>query len=492
MKGYNMKRIIFGILGAAGIAIALTGCSSLEERTQENLDDKLAANNEFKLYQENLDKLDENGNYTGTATLPDGTEVDLKALNVDGSAEAAADPHAGLVRVSFANNNMFTVSYYRDAAHEKVITGSECWLAAGESIYASEPQKTKFVTSNLYEFSRFRVWNIDSDGDYSAQMVSNVGALLTVPEGYSGGGYSIEPVGEYARRKLVMKAYDDETGEEITDVNWYVNDKVYNIGKGVSPTEDYSVKCSISIDGKSNYYVSSTVPATEVPDNLSSEISFPKYDPLSGVDEYTVTVHRFLNARFIGDLNGLIKVEYTSRNFTEWEEITADKDNLLKNLKVGDQIRITVKNGFKLQCVPFASTGAVESDGSHKYTITVGEVSDTHEFLLNICGDNQKDAVRHEAIELWGGKLTLWLDDGVHKNEQDWHEIQEGDYIAPQMRVKVEKVPDEGYHIEEPNCVFKEHVKEGKLTMYMTYQEYLDKVQSDIIEGHPIRIDERE
>lgn len=494
-KGY-MKRTVFSIVGIIGLTLGLTGCSYMNDyvssEIEKNFEEKLAVNKDYLLYKDYSDMLDENGYYNGSFNITDGdssdVEVNMDMLGLVGDEDTEPeeqDEHEGLVRVTFASNEMFNVYYFKDALHTESVDEKDCWLAPGESIYASEPMKTKKVTSNLFSFRTFRVCNIDKDGDYKTTFKNGKGAILTIPENYSGMGYSIEPVGTYTQRKLFFTVYDSETDAEISNVNWLVNGKPYDEGKGISPTEVYSVECDFNISGKGEYYVESTDPPL---DNYSSDLSkvmFPQNSPESGVDSYTLVLHRSLCARFIGDLNGIkdndaYTLKYKSRSSTKWESISLDNNKCITGLAVGDKLQVTVKKGFKAQCVPF-ETEHSPVNGEEQYIITIGEVHDTHELLINICGDREKDTVEYSQVNVEHGKLTVAMEDGGHI-------LEDGDYVAPQMKVKITKTADSGYEIAEDRCWFKEHVKEnGQLEMTMTFDDYLKKLQNEILDGHPIR-----
>lgn len=480
------------VILCVSVILLLTGCASVEERIKDKLEDKLSMNENYRLYSEYSDQLDENGYYNGCFSVLNGTseeELSLDRLGLNGTEEALGepDPHDGLVHVTFAENSMFNVEYYRDPDHDNELTGGECWLAPGESVYAAEPLKTKNVTSNKFGFWKFRIFNIDSDGDFQQSSSDGKGALLTIPENYSGMGYSVEPIGKYERRRLTFSAFNTEDDSVVSDVSWYVNDEPYSDEKGLSPTAAYSVRCNFNITTK-DYYVESTEPSVDSASITNDSVKFSKEQPENGADSYTVKLHRYLSGRLTGDLNGVkdnngnITLKYKSRGDSEWIKISPDNNNSIHDLKVGDQLLVRVKKGFKMQCVPFEGTEPKSVDGMYEYTITVGEVSDTHEFLINLCGDRAKDTVQHKSASVEHGTLSVRLRDGGHV-------IKDGDYIAPQMTVIITKTADDGYKIEEPNCLLAfvmPHVRDGVYTWETTYSEYLDKLQSDVIDGHPI------
>lgn len=486
----KQKAII--LVGAA--LLLLTGCASVEDEINNRLKDKLSLNEDYRLYSEYSDQLDEKGYYNGSFSVLDGTseeELNLDRLGLNGTSEVLdqPDPHEGMVHITFAENPMFNVEYYKDPEHNNELTGGECWLSPGESVYAAEPLKTKNVTSNKFRFWEFRIWDIDSDGDYQQYASDGKDALFTIPENYSGMGYSVEPVGKYERRLLNLAAYDSENDSVIDDVNWFVNGEAYNSVDGISPTEAYSVSCEFRI-GNNNYYVESTEPAVDSSSITSDRVNFSKEQPGNSCDSYTVKLHRYISGKIIGDTNGIkdssgnITLKCKRRGESEWKDISPNKDNVIPELQVGDQLLISVKKGFKMQCVPFEVNQPKKSGENLEYTITVGNVADTaHEFLINLCGDREKDTIKHKSVSVEHGKITVKLKDYDHV-------IMDGDYIAPQMMVTVTMTPDEGYKIEEPYFILpilKIPVEaNGDYKWETTYADFLSKLESDGINGYRI------
>lgn len=202
----------------APFLLGVAGCSMPELVEEKVLQVSGIAKEESYQQYETLKregKLDENGYYK---ELGDYEEYFTDSETMESMEEETEEK--GQVRVTFAGNSLLDVKYYFDKECKNEITDGYCYLNPGESIYMSHPKCDEHY-SNIYRFLEFRIFEYDSNGSrkQNLDISSSTGEALTIPEDFSGTELAVEPIGEFAKAALSLKAYKQDENGGHTEVS---------------------------------------------------------------------------------------------------------------------------------------------------------------------------------------------------------------------------------------------------------------------------------
>lgn len=472
-----MKKNII-IAGAIILVSLMSGCDRMN----------LAAINDsdYDNYQKylNMGKLDEQGYYSNSTfeeywQLPDENEVVL----TEEVTEVSAEPRRGNIHVTFSDNSFINVKYFFDKDRKEEIDTKNCWVNAGDSIYADIIDIDN-AKSNLYRFDEFKVWKITDNNRILQDYPTEDGAAFTVPVDFSGSDLQIEPVGEYLNRSLDLCAYEDIGNGNLGilgDVSWTVNGEPYTKDEGISSVVSYNVECKYD---KDNYYVVATSPKCYGIDEQNGLVVFHTVNPLQDVDSFSVTLCKKHVFRITGRVNeGLSKI--MCDNQTEGQFIYDDEKNT-GSTRVGDTLIIDVKSGYELRCSnqTLSEPTFLSDSQGYRYQLKVQYV-DSGLLDLYIIKDGEEEPLvvhDYDLKDLSGqhGKMKLYISDTKQL-------IEPGYRVAKNQNVTFEIIPDDGYYVSDDSCWIKgEDVQNDCFKRKMTYGQYLNDRDS-LIEGHPIK-----
>ena len=349
------------------LTLSLTGCSGIKSTLKNQLlqQSGILEDDEYKEYEsyENGGNLNDEGYY------------------VENNAEEIQD--LAQIYVTFAENNNLNVQYYKDADHMDKVDSSGCYLNPGSSVYTVISVDDD-VLSNMYEFSKFRIFEIDSEGrrkeSTSLKMTgSNTEQVLKIPESYEGTDIVIEPIGTYQQRTISLNDYcsDDDNNKTSLSGTWFVNDKEYTSDTvEISPVTPYII--SYEFDSGEYFYLSST-PECYYSNNEDGIVIFNQREADDETVDYSVELHKYLSATLVSDANRNI-----SLNGGEMSYVRANEEYTLQKLKYGDIV--TLKTSAPWPNLETNSnlilTGSDSlSNGEYVYTLLVPEKDG--EFLLD-------------------------------------------------------------------------------------------------------------
>lgn len=275
----------------------------------------------------------------------------------------------GKVRVTFGENRSLSIAYSTDKQEKNPIAVSSCWLNPGESIYA----KLKDASNPLYSLSEFRIREYDADGNILREEICSAKnsdePLLTIPETYPEGGYSILPVGQYETGTVYTEVYYTDSEGNICPLNstgsWQMN------GNSLSSTE---VKVSSVTQpaltysfNNENYFFVSSDPQMPDPESISDIVIFLPAAFTGDSLHFSVELHSYIPLELTFDESAVITVNSGNKQ-------TIDKNKTWsKKLRYGDQITIVTAGHCKtINCDPHYFTASKSpADGAMQYQLIV-------------------------------------------------------------------------------------------------------------------------
>lgn len=348
-----MKRII--ILGLICLFL-LSGCSA---ETVDTLSPILQFTNveEDGDYQKYIDMLS-NGKLNAEGFYP---------IENSGYQEAPD----GKVQVTFGKNRSLNISYSTDEKGENPIAVSFCWLSPGESIYAVLRDTPN--SNTLYSLSEFRIQEYDADGNLlqeetrSAENGSE--PLLTIPETYPAGGYSILPVGQYTEGTIRTEVYYTDSEGNICPLSntgtWKLNgtpltSQELQVSSVSKPALTYTIDSE-------NYFFVSSDPQMPDPESITDTVSFLPAEFISNSLQFSVELHSYIPLELTFDEPAVITVNSGSEQTIEKNKPWSQK------LRYGDQVTIVTTGHCKtVNCDPhYFTADKSPTDGAIQYQLTV-------------------------------------------------------------------------------------------------------------------------
>lgn len=372
---------------SAVLALSLTGCSGIEDYYSQQMKNKsgILEDSYYKQYKE----------------YADSGSLDGKGYYIDRDVEPE-EVHAQ-VHVTFADNNNLNVSYFSDAEHAVSLDTSDCYLNPGESIHAVVSVKED-VSSNMYEFSGFRVYEFDNQGnriesDSLKMHESEEEQVLEIPFDFEGTELSIQPIGKYPQRTISLKDYCSDDGNLFNvDGTWIINDKtVTGDTAEISPVTPYII--SYEFDNDEYFYVSST-PESFYSNNEDGLVVFDQREADDKTVDYSVELHKYLYFNLVSDTNRKVTI-----NEKDKFDVNANTEIPLPKLKYGDTVSIEtnklwpdLENNRDL----VAEGPEPYSNGTYKYKLTVPEKDG--EFVFNPSDYNYEHGT--VIFKCFGKKVT--------------------------------------------------------------------------------------
>lgn len=188
------------------LALSLTGCSGIKNLIKNQIlqQSGVLEEDDYKKYEE----------------YEAGGNLDDEGYYIEKASEETQD-HAQ-IHVTFAENNNLNVRYYTDAEHKDEVDPADCYLNPGSSVYAVVTIDDE-VFSSMYEFSEFRIFEIDNEGgrkeSSSLKMTgSDTEQVMKIPDSFEGTDIVIEPIGTYQQRTISFHDYWSDDDNNKTDL----------------------------------------------------------------------------------------------------------------------------------------------------------------------------------------------------------------------------------------------------------------------------------
>lgn len=301
------------------LAFSLTGCSVIKNPLKKQILEQSGVL-EDELYKEFEDK-EKSGN------------LDDEGYYVEKTAEEPQDHEQ--IHVTFAENNNLNVQYFTDAEHKDAVDPDNCYLNPGSSVYAVISIDDE-IFSSMYEFSEFRIFEIDSEGSRnesaSLKMTgSNSEQVMKIPDSFEGTDIVIEPIGTYQQRTVSLSDYlsDDDSNKTELSGTWFVNDKECTSDTvEINPITPYII--SYEFDSGEYFYLSST-PECYYSSSEDGIVIFNQREAYDETVDYSVELHKYLSVTLVSDVNRNISLNSGDMNY-----IHANEEYTLPKLKYGD------------------------------------------------------------------------------------------------------------------------------------------------------------
>lgn len=365
------NRVIRLVVSVAALAL-LTGCGMLNDYVSEQVaaesENAIQNSAEYRQYKQYKEEglLAENGLYATPEPQP------------------ADDPteNARKVRVTIAKNSFLDCTFYTDEQSKEPIESSEVWLAPGECLYCANVTVNNPV--RLYDFSCFRIWSYDQNGERSTEPYGTVenksGLILEVPEEFSGDGFSIEALGTYTTRQITTRVYYLKDGEEKELQGfWEADGQSFQKSVNLSPVENHTVAYDYS-NYKDTYYFADSIP--EGTDNkYTNKVSFDPIRPSEDDVSFSVQMHPFIKLSIHNSSKPLVRLP---ANDCEIQSITINGEDVeqeklkqadfdILKLEAGDMISIRVGKNYKIVSIDLSVGTAipVDADGTSLYEYSI-------------------------------------------------------------------------------------------------------------------------
>lgn len=374
----NMGRRL-GMLFLSVVLLGLGGCTKAEATMSDKLllSETLNESEEISVGMQQFESYKAAGNMTEDGEL-------VKTVRQTEAAAPTPVP-AGLVHVTFAENNLLGVNYYTDAELQNKLSTGNCWLEPNTCIYASAPvEKNEY--SNMYKFECFQIYSYDSEGKRILETTVDLkegNLLFQIPVEAEQTEFSVVPLGSYTDRIVTMSDYVVNLSGETEELygKWMINSKEsYENSAAISPLSSYVV----SYEYNSNlYYFVSASPEKEChypreTGNMSGEVIFKNQEPGNAVEDYSVELHKYLSATIDNKAKGLLYVKVIGRD----EEYENEKQIEISKLKCGSVLEIKTDKVHKLHCTNMELAKPSEDSDGYVYQIVLPDIAETKLNLL--------------------------------------------------------------------------------------------------------------
>ena len=379
---HTIRRNTFIICLLLTVFLTLSGCGKLNDYVNKKVtaesEKEIQNSDSYKKYVEyqSEGKVGEDGLYP----MPTQEEV------------AGAANNENSIKITIASNTFLKCDYYTDEKAKTLIAGSEVFLNQGDSLFVADVNVNNEI-SNLYDFSCFRIWAYDQDGRRGktpyGEVTNKNGLLLKIPQGFSGTGFSIEPIGKYTNRHITARAFYLDNGQEKNLPNglWKVNNKVFSDSVDISPVDSYTIAYDYKTYKDDYYFVGST-PAYWYSKEGDNTVIFREVSSNEQETKFAVEMHPYITMQvtnkcinwasgipIIGNQGkGIIQSIYKGQDAIE-QDYAGKKSFEINKLKVNDKLSIRVGQEFKITGIDVNVGTAVplgsNAENGYEYTIYV-------------------------------------------------------------------------------------------------------------------------
>lgn len=470
------------------VLFVLSGCSGIRSRVEKILWEHSGVPEELSYIQyqqmEESDALDGEGFYRS----PELEQYELSQIK------------PGPIHVSFARNDFLHFDYFLDARMLEPLDTADCWLNPGDTIYFSEP-KPENPYSSLYQFSEFRIYELDENNRVKQLMesVKNVsGELFQIPEDFEGLNISIVPLGEYRERTVKLSAAAVNAEGKRTSLengSWEINGKRYgNVRVKLKPMESYRIVYDYS-PYQGTLYFAGSKPESYWENSRDSLITFLAEPSDNDYMEYEVILHPYGTMTLTNSvsyqnmmdsfLDGAAAI-FGNKSVIETQNIISllqvngvtalnnfsDTEISLSDLKVGDEILIRVPADLKVISEDITGLASVENESGRDYLFEIPDAESMDFHLAVTQANSNRSGVYHEYV-LENADFEVYSSSGIRYAEGS-------ELPAEGEKVTVRIVPKEKF------CVYGKNVKDNVYQAEMKYSDLISNL-NEIIENHPVK-----
>jgi len=467
MKRMRNNLIILSLIAAT---LVLTGCGKLNDYVQNEVtkasESEIHSSAQYQQYEQ----------YQADGVL---AENGLFPTPAPSEADARSVINRN-VQVTIATNSFLNCVYYTDEETKTPLMESAVLLAPGDCLFAANVSVNNDI-SNLYGFSRFRIWSYDKDGRRSstpyAEVTEKTGLLLKVPEDFTGTGFSIEPLGFYTNRHITARAYYLNDGQEMNLPNgrWEVNNDLFTGSVDISPVDSYTIVYNYE-QYKDDYYFVDSVPTCWYSKESDHSVIFREVSSNEQETAFSIEMHPYITMTVtnscltwasglpvIGDHGEGIIQSITRGSTPLGQEFSGQSSFEIKKLKVGDTISIRVGKEYKITGIGVNVGTAVplgsNAENGYEYTIII---PDTRKGISIEITERNSDAEGiFQGYNLANADVTITRANGAT--------LRIGDELpGDDEKVTITITPHDGYYIEgftekDTFCFVKKNIKFSKL-----------------------------
>ena len=349
-----MRKMLFL---AACVALALCSCNHVNSFLDDQMMKKsgILENTDYLIYEGyvNEGRIDQEGYYTE-------------------SAQESTKP--GTIHVTFAENKNIKAQYYKDSTRRVLINPSNCYINPGNTIYALGEVNDN-ASSSMYELAGFRAFELDDQGNMkelkSLQISKKDGGyLLTIPKEFAGTEVSIEPIGSYSEREIMLNDYllDDLGNRTELDGTWLVNEDPYQSDVAViNPVSSYIISYRYDSD---KYFFMSSEPECYYSDNIDGLVIFKQREPTDSTLNYSVELHEYIDVSLISDVTRTVSI-----NGGDKKSISANTELPIPRLRYGQLVIISTNREWSAleRCQDLIITNTRTESGEYVYSMIVPE-----------------------------------------------------------------------------------------------------------------------
>lgn len=466
MKRVRNYLMVIALLAAV---LCLSACGRLDEyvtnEVTKSSESEIYGSSEYQQYQQ----YQADGLLTEDGLFPTPAPIETRDLPDSGRT----------VQITIASNSFLNCVYYTDEETKAPIVVSELTLSPGDSLFVANVTVNNQI-SNLYDFSKFRIWSYDQDGNRSnkpyKEVTTRTGLLLTVPEDFTGIGFAIEPLGFYTSRQISASAFYRDNGvrKPFDGGNWEVNNVPFSGSTEISPVDSYTIVYDYSAYKDDYYFVTSTptcwyskesnhtVIFREVSSNEQETVFSVEMHPYVTLTVTNSCLNFYANWYLVGD-NGAGIIKSISINGASYELTSyGQKSFNITRLKVGDEITIRVGKEYKITGVGVNVGTAMplgsNAENGYEYKIVVPDTNNG--ISIEITERNSNAAGTFQGYNLANADITITRSNG---NVLRIGEELPGDDDKVTIRI----TPHTGYYIngytEDDFSFVKKNIKFSKL-----------------------------
>jgi len=255
------------------------------------------------------------------------------------------------IRVSFAENYMLDVVYYKNAEKTEAIDKNACVMKPGDCIYAGEAESVK-TQNGRYFLKEYRISQYGEDGKVSSTtraMLTQDGFVFRIPDTYKGERLEIAAVGEYENQVIELKTYLREkygdAQSEMTsesDEYWTLNGTKLEADSTVIATGEVNA-VRYYYDTKKYYYVDSEPAALNAQPDRDGYVEFSRSDPRFPKADYNVVLRESLSLTLESSCNAAVMKNIRGIDYPI-ELAKASEDYRIEGLHPGDRITFMIND----------------------------------------------------------------------------------------------------------------------------------------------------
>ena len=271
------------------------------------------------------------------------------------------------VSVSLCSNSSMEINYFRDRSYSVKIDPSNLITVSSTSpIY----YKYKIKNPEIYSFIGFRIVEY-VDGKRASTTIVPDSGYIEIPPGSS--DISIEPIGEYKKRTILLSDYSD--GNRINGI-WTVSDvSTMEDSIDLNPLNKYHV--SYTYD-ESKYYIERIEPEKKVFAITDGSVVFSPENPKTGKNlpsEYLIELESYTHIA-IDIPSRVVSVILEDGSVIDASEVKTRK------FKSGENFTVETAFDYKIVSTPLEIEETHVLDDRRVFSVSVPEDNDSYSILI--------------------------------------------------------------------------------------------------------------